>query len=78
MAHRFVTKQRLVVRLLDEVTDDMKGVARVEGTSVNQPVKQSLVEAVNSATRGNWSYSAPDAPFTEGFRPPGVQQNSTS
>ena len=39
--------KNLTVRLPDDVAADAEALARVEGTSLNEVVKQSLIEAVN-------------------------------
>jgi hypothetical protein len=36
----------ITVRLADELAADAEALARVEGTSLNETVKQSLIEAV--------------------------------
>ena len=38
--------KNLTVRLPDEVAADAEAMARVDGTSLNEAVKQSLIEAV--------------------------------
>ena len=38
--------KNLTVRLPDELAADAEAMARVEGTSLNETVKQSLIEAV--------------------------------
>ena len=38
--------KNLTVRLPDDIAADAEAVARVEGTSVNETVKQALVEAI--------------------------------
>jgi hypothetical protein len=38
--------RNLTVRLPDELAADAEAMARVEGTSLNETVKQSLIEAV--------------------------------
>lgn len=38
--------KNLTVRLPDELASDAEAVARVEGTSVNETVKQALIEAI--------------------------------
>jgi hypothetical protein len=38
--------KNLTVRLPDDLAADAEAVARVEGTSLNETVKQSLIEAV--------------------------------
>ena len=38
--------RNLTVRLPDELAADVEALARVEGTSLNETVKQSLIEAV--------------------------------
>jgi hypothetical protein len=38
--------KNLTVRLPDELAADAEALARVEGTSLNETVKQSLIEAV--------------------------------
>jgi hypothetical protein len=38
--------KNLTVRLPDDVAADAEALARVEGTSLNETVKQSLIEAV--------------------------------
>jgi len=38
--------KNLAVRLPDELAADAEALARVEGTSLNETVKQSLIEAV--------------------------------
>ena len=38
--------KNLTVRLPDEIAADTEAVARVEGTSVNETVKQALIEAI--------------------------------
>ena len=43
--HDTMTKN-LTVRLPDDVAADAEALARVEGTSLNETVKQSLIEAV--------------------------------
>jgi hypothetical protein len=43
--HGTMTKN-LTVRLPDDVAADAEALARVEGTSLNETVKQSLIEAV--------------------------------
>lgn len=43
--HDVMTKN-LTVRLPDDIAADAEAVARVEGTSVNETVKQALVEAI--------------------------------
>ena len=43
--HNIMTKN-LTVRLPDELAADAAAVARVEGISVNEAVKQALVEAI--------------------------------
>ncbi len=39
--------KNLTVRLPDEIAADAEAVARVEGTSVNETVKQALIEAID-------------------------------
>ena len=39
--------KNLTVRLPDDIAADAEAVARVEGTSVNETVKQALVEAID-------------------------------
>jgi hypothetical protein len=43
--HDTMTKN-LTIRLPDELAADAEALARVEGTSLNETVKQSLIEAV--------------------------------
>jgi hypothetical protein len=43
--HDTMTKN-LTIRLPDDVAADAEALARVEGTSLNETVKQSLIEAV--------------------------------
>jgi hypothetical protein len=45
MVHDTMTKN-LTVRLPDELAADAEALARVEGQSLNETVKQSLIEAV--------------------------------
>ena len=40
--------KNLTIRLPDDVAADAEALARVEGTSLNETVKQSLIEAVES------------------------------
>ena len=44
--HDVMTKN-LTVRLPDDIAADAEAVARVEGTSVNETVKQALIEAID-------------------------------
>ena len=39
--------KNLTVRLPDEIAADAEAIARVEGTSVNETVKQALMEAID-------------------------------
>ena len=39
--------KNLTVRLPDDIAADAEAVARVEGTSVNETVKQALIEAID-------------------------------
>ena len=48
--HDVMTKN-FTLRLPDEIAADVEAVARVEGTSVNETVKQALLEAINSRRR---------------------------
>jgi hypothetical protein len=43
--HDTMTKN-LTIRIPDEIAADAEAIARVEGTSLNETVKQSLIEAV--------------------------------
>jgi hypothetical protein len=38
--------KNLTIRIPDDVAADAEAIARVEGTSLNETVKQSLIEAV--------------------------------
>ncbi len=46
MWHHDTMTKNLTIRLPDELAADAEALARVEGTSLNETVKQSLIEAV--------------------------------
>jgi hypothetical protein len=45
MVHATVTKN-LTIRVPDDVTANAEAIARVDGVSLNETIKQSLVEAI--------------------------------